>query len=80
MRTNYAITPHISDGDLFDNNLYADDVASLFNLSTLENIEARPELDGYHKDSKHRIRVSHVRDLGNDRRIHDTIGWLKKFN
>jgi len=80
MRTNYTITPHISDGDLFVMGIDASDVATLFNLSTLDHIEARPELDGYHKDSKHRIRVSHVRDLGNDRRIHDTIGWLKKFN
>jgi hypothetical protein len=75
----YTITPHVFRGRTFEDYDSASEAADLFNLATLENLEARPELDGYQEDAPHRVRVCYVRtiDAGQDRKTFDTIGWLR---
>lgn len=77
--TEHTVTPHVALGKLLPDFNQANDIALLFNLATLENLEARPELDGYHKDASYRIRVCHVRTLNEekDRNVYDTIGWIR---
>ena len=76
MKTDLLTTTHIADAALFDTFDDANDHALLFNLHTLGNLEASCHLSGYHESAKYRIRVAHVRELGNNRFIHDTIGWI----
>ena len=78
MNTDHTITPHIASCRLFPNSESADDAATLFNLATLENLEARPELDGYQESASYRVRVCYVRTIHpeQDRKCFDTIGWI----
>ncbi len=78
MKTNLTITPNVADARLFDSFDDANDAAILFNLSTMENLEATAHLNGYHKDAKYRLTVSHVRNLDADRRVTETIGWISE--
>lgn len=77
--TEHTITPHVALGKLLPDVNQANDIALWFNLATLGNLEARPELDGYQKGAFYRIRVCHVRTLNEEknRNVYDTIGWIR---
>lgn len=75
MKNDYLITPYIADAALYETFEVAHDYALLFNLGTMENLEATCHLNGYHESAKYRIRVAHVRGP-EERQISETIGWI----